>query len=219
MQLSFDKFQSYLINLGYKTTTREITIFVDPKLTDNVYYDRQRIVLGEPLASDTDAFFREYTHHALVANVEFGSMTNDQQSVESGLADYFPCSFSDDPLFGEKSVHIFQNIPEFVDKKAIRNMENDLKFSQAAINPESHHVGEIWSGAFWEIRRRLGKNEADKLLFSTWMAMLPLNDRGNFNSDFISKLVHGARSLEDGDRSAEIAAVFKRREFPIVIGH
>ena len=84
-------------------------------------------------------------------------------------------------------------------------MKNDLKFSQTAINPEHHHVGEIWSGAFWEIRQRLGKESADKLLVSTWMAMLPLKRRGNFNGDFIRRLVRAARSLEDGDRSDEIA--------------
>ena len=140
-------------------------------------------------------------------------MNNDHWSLESGLADYFPCSFNDDPLFGEKSIHIFQKFPGFENKKAIRDLNNDRKFSEAAINPEQHNVGEIWGGAFWEIRQRLGKASADKIIFEAWTGILPLENVATFNNDFVKKIAHAAASLKDGDRSAEILAVFTRRGF------
>jgi len=215
LKSSFDSFQNYLIDIGYEASEREVRILVDPKLHDNVYYEDEehRIVLGAPLAEDSDAFFREYTHHALMIGINREKMNNDHWSLESGLADYFPCSFNDDPLFGEKSIHIFQQIPEFKNKKAIRDLNNDRKFSEAVINPEHHNVGEIWGGAFWEVRQRLGKASSDKIIFTAWRAMLPLEDAESFNGDFVRKLAHAAQSLKDGDRSAEIVGVFRRREF------
>ena len=182
---------------------------------DNVRYDDKnyRIVLGAPLANDSDAFFREYTHHALMIGINREKMNNDHWSLESGLADYFPCSFNDDPLFGEKSIHIFQKFEGFENKKAIRDLNNDRKFSEAASNSEHHNVGEIWGGAFWEIRQRLDKASADKIIFAAWKAMLPLENVATFNKDFVTEIAHAAASLKDGDRSAEILAVFTRRGF------
>ena len=211
LQASFDLFQDYLVGVGYKTAERKVTIFIDPTL-ENAHYDGQRIILGKQLASDTDALFREYTHHALLPGGSRTAMTNEQAAVESGLADYFPCSFSNDPAFGEKSIHVFQTYPGYENKTAIRMLDNDRKFTEAAKDLELHSVGEIWSGAFWEIRTRLGQPSADKLLFSTWMAMLPLEPHKNFSARFAKTLIDAARVLEDGDRSPEVAETFQRRK-------
>jgi hypothetical protein len=215
LQSSFDVFQNYLIDIGYSPSEREVKILVDPEMRDNVYYDNEnhRIVLGAPLANDSDAFFREYTHHALMTGMNPWELNNDQASLESALADYFPCSFNDDPLFGEKSIHRVQKIPGYDNKKATRDLNNDRKFSETITDRECHNVGEIWGGALWEIRQRLGKAYADKIIFSAWRAMLPLENSETFNRDFIKKLSHAAAFLKDGDRSAEIMEVFRRREF------
>ena len=91
LQSSFDVFQNYLIDIGYSPSEREVKILVDPEMRDNVYYDNEnhRIVLGAPLANDSDAFFREYTHHALMIGMNPWELNNDQASLESALADYF----------------------------------------------------------------------------------------------------------------------------------
>lgn len=214
LQSSFDAFQDYLVSVGYKTAERNVTIFVDPAL-QNAHYDGKRIVLGKQLADDTDALFREYTHHALLAGGNRNTMTNEQAAVESGLADYFPCSFSNDPAFGEASIHVFRNYPGYENKTEIRMLDNDRKFTEVDKNAELHDVGEIWSGAFWEIRAQLGQASADKLLFSTWMAMLPLDTHKNFSARFAKKLIDTARSLEDGDHSAEVAETFQRRKLKL----
>src|SRR5882724_2041265 len=91
LQTSVDLFQAYIAKLGYQSQTGKVVVFVDPKLKDNVYYDGTRIVLGQPLAKDTDAVFREYSHHALGVG-DSDTQSEEQQAVQSGLADYFPCS-------------------------------------------------------------------------------------------------------------------------------
>ncbi len=211
LQSSFDAFQAYMAKLGYQSQTGNVVVFVDPALKDNVYYDGTRIVLGEPLARDTDAVFREYTHHALLTNVDWSNPANEQLAVESGLADYFPCSFNNDPLFGERSVHLFRKHPDVRDKPAIRNLRNDRTFGEASTNPEYHNVGEIWGGAFWELRERLGQAVADKLLFSTWGALESSNATDDFNVTFLKKLLETAQASEGAAAGRDIRAIFKRR--------
>lgn len=216
LQSSFDSFQAYLAKVGYQSQTGHVLIFVDPTLKDNVYYDgkRNRIVLGEPLAKDTDAVFREYAHHALLARTGLhggGSMTNEQQAVESGLADYFACSFNNDPLFGERSIHLFRRYPGFEGKSAIRNLSNDRTFDEVAANPEIHNVGEIWGGAFWELRERLGQTVADKLLFATWVALRSSDTHGGFGVAFVKMLLETAQSPDAGEHGRDIRAIFRRR--------
>lgn len=215
LQSSFNSFQDYLTKLGYESQTANVRVLVDPKLKDNVYYDNEsnRIVLGEPFARDTDAVFREYTHHALLAKtgLDGGNMSNEQQAVESGLADYFACSFNNDPLFGEKSIHLFRKYPGFENKAAIRNLGNDRKFDEVGANSELHDVGEIWGGVFWELRERLGQPVADKLLFSSWVASRSLNTLNDFGVAFVKSLLKTAQSLDDGEHDRDIQAIFRRR--------
>jgi hypothetical protein len=211
LQSSFDAFQAHLAKLGYQSQTGNVVVFVDPTLKDNVYYDGQRIVLGEPLAKDTDAVFREYTHHALLTGVNWGDLTDEQQAVESGLADYFACSFNNDPRFGEQSIHLFRRYPGFEGKTAIRNLSNERTFDEISTNPESHDVGEIWGGAFWELRERLGQAAADKLLFSTWVALRSSDTHGDFNAIFVKKLQETSQSPGGGGHGRDIRAIFKRR--------
>jgi hypothetical protein len=215
LQASFDAYQAYLLGVGYKPPMEgKVNIFVDPTL-DNAQYDGQRIVIGKRLAEDSDALYRECTHRALDPNNRWGLMTDEQKAVESGLADYFPCSYKNNPLFGEKAVEVFRHIPEYANKPALRTMDNDRKFTEAAMNNEEHNVGEIWSGAFWKIRARVGQSDTDKLLYSAFTAMPPLKDGASFNVSFANAVIDAARTLPKGDQSGDIAAIFKRRKFKL----
>jgi len=217
LQASFDAYQAYLVGLGYKPLTEgNVKIFVDPSLenAENAYYDGKRIVIGKRLADDSDALFRECTHRVLTTNSDLNCLTVQEMAVESGLADYFPCSYKDNPLFGERLVHVFRHYPGYENKRALRTMDNERKFTEAANNMDLHSVGEIWSGAFWEIRSRahLGQPAADKLLYSTWMAMQPFKGAKSFNSSFAKALVEAAHALPNGDH---VATVFERRKFKL----
>lgn len=213
LQSSFDLFQAYLANLGYVSKANDVTVFVDSTLQTNAYYDnrQQRIVLGQPLAQDTDIVFREYAHHVLLLGTDDSSLTADQQAVESGLADYFPCSFNNDPQFGEKSFHLFKTASVFKGKTSIRNLSNDYIFNEASANPEYHIAGEIWGGAFWELRQQFGQNTADKLLFSSWTSLKLSDSKDNFNIDFVKKLLETAQSYQMSDQLDKIKAIFTHR--------
>jgi hypothetical protein len=213
LQAAFDVYQTYLRGLGYKPPTEgPVAIFVDPNLK-NAEYRGNRIIIGKKLADDNDALFRELSHHAMQAKGNWDNWTDHENNVESGLADYFPCSYRDSPLFGERIIEVYRDLPEYKNKRALRRMDNDRKFNEAVDASDYHDVGEIWSGAFWEIRDRLRPSAADKLLYSTFMELQPFNGGGSFGASFVKTLIEAARSLPDGDRGDDIAAIFKRRKF------
>ena len=209
---AFVAFEAYLMRCGYQPKGGRLGVFVDPKLRDNVYYDGLRIVLGAPLATDTDAFFRECSHHALLP-VPLGTLGKHQSAIESGLADYFACSFNDDPRFGEQSFRLFvRHFPEFAAKGAIRLLNNDRNYDEVGRGSEMHDEGEVWGGAFWEMRQRQGPPVADRLLFEGWRASSAHKRPRDFRRTFITTLIKAARHPEV-DRAADVVDVFKRRGF------
>jgi hypothetical protein len=165
LEASFAAFMRYLTSIGFAPNDR-VQIRVDPKTETNAYFvpGDNRIVIGEALARDTHVVYRTYTHYALST---FIKLSEPAAAVESGLADYFTCSFSDNPLFGEESARVLK-LKGVWNKAYLRTLDNARKFSELGPKPESHDAGEVWGAAFWDIRRALGREAADKLLFSIW---------------------------------------------------
>jgi hypothetical protein len=162
------------------------------------------------MASDTDVLYREYAHHVLNLLVP----DREQQvyaEIESGLADYFTCSFTNDPVFAENAAKkVFKKAYGFK-QDYIRNLDNNLKFSNLPPNPHYQQLGEIWGGAFWEIRQLLKPEVADRLLFSTWKTMASsenLNDRGE---SFVISLLEQSKSIEGGKYNDQIRSIFEDR--------
>ena len=209
LESSFYSFQRYLQTLGFKPKEGKVSVHIDPKLKDNAYYDSNRnlIVVGAPLAGDKDVIFREYTHHVLIspAKANFGSLGDTVMAVESALADYFPCSFNNDPVFGEIAA------AEIWKAQYIRNLQNERKFSEVSPNTPYQNAGEIWGGAFWQIRQLLGQAKADKLLFSAWMSFRPAGPGGDNVQDFVKVVLEMDRSLEDSEHADQIRSIFEKR--------
>ena len=213
LQSSINAYHDYLTKLGFQSRTESVRVFIDPKLR-NIVYDSNsnRLIIGKSLAIDTDGVFREYTHHALTAKTDLGQhdFTREQYAIESGLADYFACSFNNDPLFGERSFHLFRKHPEDDEKLALRNLKNDRTFDEVSDDSEIHNIGEIWGGAFWELRERLGQTIADRLLFSTWDALNFYANQKDFGVAFVQALLKTDQSL-DGEHGRDIQAIFRLR--------
>src|SRR5438270_4136168 len=152
-----EQFHAYLADL--KLSVGQVpTVRMEEMDVPNAYYVENQIVLSKELADDPDIVCREYSHHVLVGVV--AQNRRDFQAamaVESGLADYLPCSFKDDPLFGPRAMKAFEALsPSFAGRPAIRNLENRRRFDDvpAGAPPVAlfQDVGEIWGGALWELR-------------------------------------------------------------------
>jgi hypothetical protein len=205
LQSQLDAFQKYFQNLGYKVKGSSISVETSPDTEQpNAYYDpiNNRIVIHKSLLSDTDVALKPYTHHVLITLVP-----NGYKDIESGLGDYFVCSFTNDPILGEMSAKkVFK-----IEQGYMRNLDNNLKFTNLRADADRWSRGEIWGGAFWEIRQLLKPEVADRLLFSTWKTMASsenLNDRGE---NFVRNLLEQAKSVEGGKYNDQIRSIFESR--------
>ncbi|MDX6695022.1 MAG: hypothetical protein QOF02_2625 [Blastocatellia bacterium] len=216
---TLESYQKYFQTIGFNPPKGKIKVRVDSKQdTDNAYYDMKNSLMqiGSRLVDDVDVILRTYTHHALtsVKKEAWDSPSLNLASIEAALADYFPCSFTDDPLFGEKSVSVFRErgAEGQFPHPYLRNLDNERSFNE--VDPddpktaEQHNVGEIWGGAFWKLRALLGQEATDKLLFKTWIAT-PITS--GFGLMFVKQLLELHKQAGEENHATQIKAIFKKR--------
>jgi len=74
--------------------------------------------------------------------------------------------------------------------------------------------GEIWGGAFWQLRSVLGRDLADRLLAKAWGSMAwPIVERETARK-FIDAVLSNAKEIASDQQIAEIRATFRERGFP-----
>ena len=210
-------FETYWTKIGFQRRGWWPQILVSATERDNSYYQfsNNTIVLGAGLADDTDIQHHHYTHFVLydsnptLAQVPARALPD----IELGLADYFACSFASDPLFAEKSVALFSKFYQ----PSLRRLDNDRRFGEIINSKDPRFTapqlaGEVWGGAFWELRTAAGPHVTDRLLFLTWSEARPNDFLGPYGSRFVSALRDRATSLDpSGDLSHDVADVFRRR--------
>jgi hypothetical protein len=121
----------------------------------------------------------------------------DYQAISSGLAVYFPCSFDSDPVFGTRDLGI--------------DLSKAFEFDRHANDQSSaDDVGRsIWGRALWELRGRIGRSAADKLLASTWVSWQPTDPGSDLFVQFARKVLE-VDTAQGGQHSAIIQDIFKR---------
>lgn len=217
-----EEFQKYFHAIGLVQPKGELKVSLDTNQKDNAYYQLEgnQLIIGEALASDPDVIYHEYSFRALTAanpdaiNASWFQVT----AISYGLADYFTCSYTNDAKVAEKSAPVFRETMgrERVPNDYLRNLDNNRSFSEVKDNDpasnEPHNVGEIWGGAFWEIRKLINNRDiTDKLLFSAWAALKISNSPQNDAVNFVNTLIEKDRAIEGGTHADQIKEVFSRR--------
>jgi len=215
LEAALSSFIGYMQKIGFRPLANRVNVYVDPDMKDNVAYykpDESLVVVGRPYAKDTDAVFREYAFHVLSGS-NFGALTLDARAIESGLADYFPCSYKNNPIFGEEIASHIRELqgPEAFKQQYVRNLKNERKFTESWRERGYQEGGEIWGGAFWEIRSLLGRDIADKVLFTAWHSTEARAGQTDAVTYFVKQLLESDRSLEDEKHVNQITSVFERR--------
>jgi hypothetical protein len=168
--------------------------------------------INSRLAGDVDAPRQEYAHHVLYKNKPGAAERGPAiQQIESALADYFPCSFANRPFFGEIVAAVMG-----LERPYVRNLDNPRKFDETSeFEGEVHDRGEIWSGAFWELRSLLGRELADRLLAQAWKSMAwPIAEQDT-TRNFIDALLLSARKIASDQQVAQITTALRTRRFPM----
>ncbi|MDD2999478.1 MAG: M36 family metallopeptidase, partial [Candidatus Riflebacteria bacterium] len=121
-------------------------------------------------------------------------------AINEGQADYFACTVTDDPLLGEWAV-------AKMGKPYLRILENDLHYPQD-IQGEVHADGKIWGAVLWDIRKALGKDVSDMLIYKSHFY---LNGSRPKFIDAYNALVTADKNVFEGKHLAELEAVFAKR--------
>lgn len=142
------------------------SVHLQPRL-GNAQYDHKlhQIQLDPGLADDPYAVMREYAHHVL-----FGVHPDGNDGVESGVADYLIASHSGDPRLGVLAVAFFRRNFDGFTRAELRNLTNALRFDDLPESASPQEVGEVWGGALWDLRERVGQADADRLVAAAWLA-------------------------------------------------
>ena len=213
LQAVLSNYINYLDHIGFPADLVSIQIVEKDEEQMNSWYDGKSIFIDSKLAGDVDAPRREYTHHVLYKKSGLAVALENQvmQQIESGLADYFLCSFADRSYVGE-IVAALMNLG----RPYTRNLNNSRKFDETPELEGSppQDRGEIWGGAFWQLRFVLGRDLVDPLLAKAWRSMVwPIAERETAR-EFIDAVLSNAKEIASDQQIAEIRATFRERGFP-----
>jgi hypothetical protein len=206
---TIEAFRGHLTQIGFPTEGSSPTGYVHPTL-DNAHYDasENKIVIGALLVNDPDIAVREYARHVLERMHPDFPYT----AILSGLADYLTCSFYDRPKLAEKSAPALRRKygPKLFKHGYLRTMDNRRTFAELGPKPEMHDAGEVWGGAFWEIRALLGTKDADRLLLTASKETPSRDDSPQSFVEFARTVVRLARR-NHAAHAAGIQTIFQRR--------
>jgi hypothetical protein len=168
MSANLTQFLGYLGKVGFPRAAAEVKIEVQGDLA-NAYYlpERHTVVLGLPFRDDPDVARREYMHHLLNQlsggfREEFGYI-----AVESGLADYFPCSYAGKPLLAEIAARNLK-----LETPSVRSLRQTTRYGDLKPDDDSMFVGgQAWGSLFWDMREALGQAVTDRLLLTAWQGV------------------------------------------------
>jgi len=205
-------FQAYLKKIGFNAPGRKVDVKIVKKLGEQegayCYYDvaKNTIFVDAAYQDDLDLFFREYMHRVLYTKLNINSLPYNEKkiwylSIESGLANYFVCSYNDSPLFARVSARKDDSFTKY-------DFSKKKKFFGRKKIDTHYELADIWSSIFWEMRKVFGQEIADKLLYSGWMLVTITIWNRNDPKDFIALLLKVDKKLNKGTHSAAIKRLF-----------
>ena len=72
--------------------------------------------------------------------------------------------------------------------------------------------GADFGGGFWDLRKALGREKADRLMFEAWKGM-HLPEKGDIGPGLLVKAIEDAdKALNSGDNLAKVREIFGRRK-------
>jgi hypothetical protein len=206
-------FQVYMQRTGF-TSKGGVKVLLQDEAQSHgaiAYYDPAQncMFVQAAYASDSDAVFRQYAHHVLLAHQDQAMQSHAYASIESGLAFYYPCSFNNNSKFGAESARI---AGVSVGRPYIADLASQLSFDKAYEQMHPTQAGEVWGGALWELRDLLGKERADTMLFRAWTALKSDEMQGDDGKMFVRSILRQETELSlPADTASQIQSIFARR--------
>jgi hypothetical protein len=214
LEKQLGEYLAFLDKIGFPPSKQKVVVQMDSTKMNNAYYDgrNNRIVIDQRVADDPTVPLREYTHHVLMSAGRESLMWDGQfAAIESGLADYFACSFLDRSKLGEKAAKVW-GIGPYI--RTLDNRRSFAEFSKLPRDASLPHAGaEIWGGLFWSLRTQLGRAEADQILAAAWLGFDVPKPEASRAPAFAQRLVDESRKRGESQHQTTLATL-RDRQFP-----
>lgn len=135
--------------------------------------------LGD-FAVDPDVAMHEFTHYVNHNAINFNQgwyWTNQYglspwaSAIDEGVADYFACSESEDPVLGDVVLEAYG---------LVRRLDDASKRCPDDLGGEPHADGELIGSLGWTLRDHFGRERADRLMWSATTLLGPNATLGDF---------------------------------------
>jgi len=205
-------YAQYLNSLGFTETAKQISVKIDEEIGINAFYspDEKSLTISPQIVNDKHVPLYTYTQHTLDKGDKDLNESYGYLQINTALADYFASSYLDNPLVGQEIAKLLTP-----GNAALRNLDNQATFAQIRTCEVSEPLkaGEIWGGAFWEIRSKLGKATADRLLSAAWRSTPPTEGQRGFAQAFVDNLRHNAAEALIPEEANAVVKVLRARQF------
>lgn len=213
----------YLEKLGFKGSK---AIFRDPVAAnvngtreDNSWYspDEKRLTFGTgdiDDAEDGETIVHELGHAIQDAIVPDFGQSAEAAAMGEGFGDYFAASFFADrkPARYRTTVMTWDGLllglEAGLNPPCLRRVDGDGTFDDFHPRGDEHDNGLIWSATLWDVREKLGSENADRLIVES-----------HFQLDGFTTFARGARAIIDADENLNHGAnrdaltkVFRKRK-------
>lgn len=207
LQGKLEAYIAYLDKIGSPPDLVQAKIKIGAVPGQYARYQNNTLEIDSRIARDVFVALREYSHHALTSKTN-NPWTGNFAGIESGLADYFPASFLNNPRVGEISAEIIRPGQPY-----LRCLDNRLKFKTTkALKDDPWTTGEIWGGAFWEMRNRLTGDVIDPILMKAWWSLLDHPSKTSAPKAFAAEVLAAAK-LNQHDKT--IQTILRNRGFSL----
>ena len=215
LDIALKAYVEYAAKVGFKGLAdgRTYSIKIDETIKDNAYYVKDEgIVISANLAGDPEYLISEFTWMLLnQSNEKIYERFFDEEIGEHlagfghGLKFYFPSSYDNNPVVGRAFGALTGRLLE--KKKGLFDLS---VFKPFEYEREPHALGELWGGAFWEIREKIGSAKADRLFFETWRR-LKLPGTPTHAKFFVDAVIETNKDINANGNAKEITEAFTRR--------
>jgi len=207
------KAQRYLRSLGFTDVNDEPQTVKIRAGFDNSFFDTVKDELqfgkgGVDDAEDMEIIWHEYGHAIQVDQVPGFGESQDALAIGEGFADYWaytmsaPVSGGYDPACIADWDAVSYAVGE---PHCLRRVDLDLTMADRI--GESHHDGQIWSRALYEIHQELGRTKADTIIITSHFGFAvdaPFEDAAQATVD-------AARALYGQNEANVVADAFEAR--------
>ena len=200
-----DRAVEYLRSLGYRGKraifSEPIEVNAHGTRMDNSWYSAglRRLTFGTggvDDAEDAETILHEFGHALQDAICPDFGQSLEAAAMGEGFGDYFAASFFADYKRDRNLRVSISSWDQITDKEfvppCLRRVDLPLTFESFDFDEDSdpHQNGKIWSATLWDIRERLGRDIADRIIIES-----------HFQLDGFTKFARGARAIIDADRN------------------